>query len=219
MKIEAVVFDVGETLIDETRFWVEWARWWGVSPFTLFTVMGSVLARGGSHREALEIIKPGYDPETERAARAEAGYPIVYAMSGDLYPDSLSCIRALKATGYKVGIAGNQSDEAQAELEDLFPVDFILTSGIIGYEKPAPRFFDALVDAVGASAPRIAYVGDRLDNDVMPAMNAGMTSVFIKRGPWAYLTWNDPMAERADIRITSLDELPVALADYERRVT
>jgi FMN phosphatase YigB (HAD superfamily) len=50
-------------------------------------------------------------------------------------------------------------------------------------------------------------VGDRVDNDVGPALAAGMVGVHIKRGPWGYL--HEPPA--AAIRIRSLDELPAVL--------
>jgi FMN phosphatase YigB (HAD superfamily) len=51
-------------------------------------------------------------------------------------------------------------------------------------------------------------VGDRVDNDVGPALAAGMVGVHIKRGPWGFL--HEPPREA--IRIRSLDELPGALA-------
>jgi FMN phosphatase YigB (HAD superfamily) len=51
-------------------------------------------------------------------------------------------------------------------------------------------------------------VGDRVDNDVAPAIAAGMTGVHIRRGPWGYL--QEPPADA--IRIASLDELPEVLA-------
>jgi len=74
--------------------------------------------------------------------------------------------------------------------------------------KPAPEFFERVVDLAGVPAERIAYVGDRVDNDVTPAIAAGMTGVHIRRGPWGYL--QGPPAEA--IRISSLDELPQVLA-------
>ena len=39
----AVVFDVGETLIDESRLWGAWAEWLGVPPFTFFVALGTVI--------------------------------------------------------------------------------------------------------------------------------------------------------------------------------
>ena len=46
MNVRAVFFDVGETLVDESRMWGEWADWLGVPRFTFFAVLGAVIARG-----------------------------------------------------------------------------------------------------------------------------------------------------------------------------
>lgn len=59
MPIRAVVFDVGETLIDETRIWAAWADWYGVPHLTLFGVLGGLIARGEDHRKLFEIMRPG----------------------------------------------------------------------------------------------------------------------------------------------------------------
>jgi FMN phosphatase YigB (HAD superfamily) len=50
-------------------------------------------------------------------------------------------------------------------------------------------------------------VGDRVDNDIVPVLAAGMVAVHIRRGPWGHLHDAPPAA----IRIRSLDELPAAL--------
>jgi FMN phosphatase YigB (HAD superfamily) len=54
---------------------------------------------------------------------------------------------------------------------------------------------------------KIAYVGDRVDNDVIPALGGGMVAVHLKRGPWGHLQEPPPEA----LRIASLDELPAVL--------
>lgn len=86
-------------------------------------------------------------------------------------------------------------------------VDFVASSQRWGIEKPALAFFSRICEAAGLPASRIAYVGDRLDNDVLPAGAAGMFTVFIARGPWGHLHRHRPEVERADARITSLREL------------
>jgi len=63
----------------------------------------------------------------------------------------------------------------------------------------------------GLPTEEIAYVGDRVDNDVLPAKAAGMTAVFVRRGPWGYVHAGWPEAARADARIDSLADLPDAL--------
>jgi FMN phosphatase YigB (HAD superfamily) len=91
-------------------------------------------------------------------------------------------------------------------------VDLVASSGRWGVEKPSPAFFDLIVQSMGADAAEIAYVGDRVDNDVLPAIRAGMIAVFLRRGPWGYQHAELPEASRAHLRLESLLELPIALA-------
>ena len=62
-------------------------------------------------------------------------------------------------------------------------------------------------------AHEIAYVGDRVDNDVLPALAAGMIAVHVRRGPWGYL--QDGSA--AHVLVTSLLDLPDALTNDRPR--
>jgi FMN phosphatase YigB (HAD superfamily) len=64
-------------------------------------------------------------------------------------------------------------------------------------------------------AAEIAYVCDRVDNDVAPAATAGMVAVFLRRGPWGYLQADRPEAALARIRIDSLADLPEALVQLQ----
>jgi hypothetical protein len=52
--IEAVVFDVGETLVDETREYGTWADWLGVPRHTFASVFGAVIASGRHRPERRE---------------------------------------------------------------------------------------------------------------------------------------------------------------------
>jgi FMN phosphatase YigB (HAD superfamily) len=213
MTIRAIFFDVGETLVDETRLWTGWADWLGVPPLTLFAVLGAVIDRGQHHHQALAIVRPGFDYERERAARAAAGDPDGFVRA-DLYPDAVPCLAALRAEGYLLGLAGNQPAWAGDLLRDLgLPVDVVATAGEWGVEKPSPAFFARLAGAAGAPPHEIAYVGDRLDTDVLPAVAAGMTAVFLRRGPWGLLHAARPDAARANLRLDSLLDLPDALRD------
>jgi FMN phosphatase YigB (HAD superfamily) len=87
-------------------------------------------------------------------------------------------------------------------------VDVVGSSERWRVEKPSPEFFARLVSEAGCPAGEVAYVGDRVDNDILPALAAGMVAVHLRRGPWGYL--HDAPAEA--IRVESLAELPAALA-------
>jgi FMN phosphatase YigB (HAD superfamily) len=91
------------------------------------------------------------------------------------------------------------------------PVERSATSDGWGVSKPDPAFFGRVIAELGAPARRIAYVGDRIDNDVVPAKAAGMTAIHIRRGPWGVIQSGWPEAELADARIDGLLELPAVL--------
>lgn len=217
MGVRAVVFDVGETLADETAAWGEWADWMGVPRLTFFGVLGGVIERGQDHREVFGLLRPGFDHAREAAAKRAAGRGW-RIRSEDLYPDTLPCLEALRAEGYRLGVAGNQSMTQAGLIRDLgLPVDVVASSGDWGVAKPDPAFFSRVAEAVGLPPDQIAYVGDRVDNDVLPAVAAGMTAVFVRRGPWGMLHSVLPAAARAHVRVESLAELPAALRPFRDR--
>ena len=199
--MKAVFFDVGETLIDETRAWGAAADAAGVPRLTFFGVLGALAARGEPHRRVYEILgvpdgaSPSYVPE-------------------DFYPDAISCLVELRRRGYRLGLVGNQPESCEVFLRVAgLDVDCIGSSASWGVEKPSAAFFDHVLQQAGCAAEEIAYVGDRIDNDVVPAAEAGFVSVFLRRGPWGFLQADWPHAARARIRLDSLADLPEALAD------
>ncbi len=193
MAVSAVVFDVGETLIDETRMWGEVADGVGVPRFTFFAVFGGVVARGEHHHRVFELLG------VER--------PSSYGFSpNDFYSDALPCLDELRRRGYRTGAVGNTGTSVEAMLETH--VDVVGSSERWEVEKPSPAFFARLAAETGVPPGEVAYVGDRLDNDVVPALEAGMVAIHIRRGPWAYLQSG---GERAHARIESLRELPDVL--------
>lgn len=209
MTVRLIVFDVGETLIDESRMWGEWADWLGVTRLAFFAALGGVIWARKHHREVYELVRPGIDIARERAARGNA---MTRIEARDLYPDAAPCLGRLRAAGYRIGLAGNQPADAEAQIRALgLAVDFVASSARWGAEKPDPVFFRRIVDESGVPPDQIAYVGDRLDNDVLPAIDAGMVGVFLRRGPWGLIHAAWPEVARARLRLETLDELPAAL--------
>jgi len=170
----------------------------------LFAALGAVIERGEHHRRVFELLRPGLDLAREQAARTAAGQVDLFDRS-DFYPDALTCLATLKRQGYRIGLAGNQPAAAEAALRAMaLPVDYLASSASWGVEKPAPDFFARVVALAGVEPGEIAYVGDRVDNDVVPAARAGMLAVFLRRGPWGYIQADRPEAALARIRIDSL---------------
>ncbi len=213
MTLRAVVFDVGETIVDETRAWSAWADWLGIPRLTFMAVCGAVIARGiPDYREPFRIFRPGLDLREELRKREAAGVGDALTID-DLYPDAIDCLRAVHAAGYRIGVVGNQPVRAEAALSALgLPIDLLASSASWGVEKPDPRFFERISTELELPTADIAYVGDRLDNDVRPAAAAGMRAIFIRRGPWAWIQAPVDDPPEASLTVNSLEELPAALS-------
>ena len=217
--IDAVVFDVGETLVDESVEYHAWADWLGVPRHTFSATFGAVIGAGRNHQDVFEYFRPGFDLARERELRAEAGRPEAYG-ERDLYPDARPTLAALKEAGYLVIIAANQTVRSHRILESMqLPVDLVTTSDTWGISKPDPLFFTKVSETCAGLQPgitpdRICYVGDRLDNDLRPAWESGLRTAHIRRGPWGYLHRAHPdVLAKADFHLDSLAELPALLAD------
>jgi FMN phosphatase YigB (HAD superfamily) len=159
MAVRVVVFDVGETLVDEATTYERW--------------------------------------------EAEGATEFVFA-DRDLHADALPCLDALRARGLRLGAAGNM----YAHHEDFLRphVDFVGSSERWGVEKPDAGFFAHFVEVGGAPPEEILYVGDRVDNDVVPALAAGLRAIRIRRGAHEHVESPDGI-----VTIGSLDELPEAV--------
>ena len=211
MPIKAVIFDVGETLIDESRVWRGWAAYLKVPEADVIAARDDLIARGEPLRHVFDRFRPSFDLAAARRERAALGDSEIFD-ARDLYPDAEPCLRRLRALGYRVGIAGNQPKGALAALEALkLPADFIAVSATLGVTKPSAAFFKKVAD-MSCAVPEIAYVGDRLDNDILPARAAGMATIFLLRGPWAKVQARLPEAMLASAQLTGLTEIPGALA-------
>ena len=212
MTLKAVVFDVGETIVDETRAWSAWADWLGIPRLTFLAVCGAVIARDiPDFREPFRIFRPGMDLSDELRKREIAGVGDAIT-ADDLYPDAAECLRTLHEAGYRIGVVGNQPARAEAALAGLgLPIDLVASSATWGVEKPDLRFFERIAAELALPAGEIAYVGDRLDNDVRPAAAAGMRAIFIRRGPWAWIQQPTGSPPEATVTVESLAELPGAL--------
>jgi FMN phosphatase YigB (HAD superfamily) len=160
MALTVIVFDVGETLVDETTTYERW--------------------------------------------RAERATTFVFAVS-DLHADVLPCLTALRARGLRLGAAGNMHSHHEEFLRPY--VDFVGSSERWGVEKPDTGFFAHVVEEAGAPVEEILYVGDRVDNDVVPARGAGLRALRIRRGEHARVE-----SPSGIVTIGSLSELPEALA-------
>jgi FMN phosphatase YigB (HAD superfamily) len=201
MALKAVFFDVGETLVDEERWWRALAERSRLQPHVLWAALGVTIVGGEEHHALwghLGIDRPG-------GSWDELSYEL-----GDLYPDAVSCLEAVRAFGLRVGIVGNQTATLERWARGAaLPADVISSSASLGVRKPDPGFFACVVALAGCFPGEVAYVGDRVDNDVLPAAAAGLVAIHVRRGPWGRLQRTPP---EATLGLDDLAALPDALA-------
>ena len=198
--LRAVFFDVGETLVDEERWWRVLAERSGLQPHVVWAALGVTIERGEEHDDLWRHLG------TERP---KGWWNDLAYEAEDLYSDAIRCLEAVRDLGLRVGIVGNQNAVLERwTREAALPADVISSSASLGVRKPDPRFFEHIVELAECAPRELAYVGDRVDNDVLPALAAGLVAVHVRRGPWGRLQTTPAGVPN----IGSLDELPDALA-------
>jgi HAD superfamily hydrolase (TIGR01662 family) len=197
VTLRAVFFDVGETLVDEERYWREVSRIARVQPHVVWAALGKTIERGEEHWALwahLGVTRPAADG-------------VVYS-EDDLYPDARPALAEVRARGVLVGVAGNQTPAMEEWARSVgLPVDLVTSSASLGVRKPDSAFFERLVSLAGATPDEVAYVGDRVDNDVLPALRAGLVAFHLRRGPWGRLQ-QTPLGA---VAIDSLLDVPAHL--------
>lgn len=207
-----VAFDIGEVLIDETRVWAVWAEILGVSPFTLAAVIGAAISQGKDHQAAFPHVAPNVDWAAfeEEHERRYGGF-----QAHDLYADAIPCLQELRDLGFTVVVVGNQPARRAGQLRALgIPHDALACSEELGFEKPDPAFFAAVLRLAEVSDPGdVLYVGDRVDNDIAPAAAYGLRTCWLRRGPWGHLQ-ELPDGLDPELVLEGLGELPLLLSQW-----
>ena len=200
MNIKWIFFDVGSTLVDETEAYNHRAREMisgtGIT-FKEFDDIRIALAKLGLDGNSAAI---KYFGLTKTPWHSEDELP---------YSDTQSTLAALVDKGYKLGIIANQKLGTKERLDSWGLrqyFDVIATSAEIGYAKPDKEIFEKAFELAKCTAAESMMVGDRLDNDIIPAKSLGMKTAWIKNGLAQYQ--NIELGEGvADYQIHSLSEI------------
>ncbi|UCD48886.1 MAG: HAD family hydrolase [Phycisphaerales bacterium] len=98
----------------------------------------------------------------------------------ELEDDLEKTLTDLQTMGLKLGIVSNtfvnraslEKHLEQLGIRDFFPLR--LYSYELGLRKPDRRIFEIAAERIGEAPPNILFVGDRIDKDIVPALDAGM---------------------------------------------
>jgi HAD superfamily hydrolase (TIGR01509 family) len=212
-----ILFDVGYCLMDESRRLAHALAWLAAglkradhprSESELHAAYRAACRRPdpGERSLLVQMLQglrvPAAVTMTLRGAVPWDGVPL------DPYPETLAILRELRTAEFRLGILANQPASAQADLDRAGITalcDGVWLSAAVGLAKPDPAFFRLALEAWGLAPDRVAYVGDRPDNDVGPAKRLGLTTVRLRRGPHAEQAAADD-SEKADIEAQDLGE-------------
>jgi HAD superfamily hydrolase (TIGR01509 family) len=129
-----------------------------------------------------------------------------------------SALRALKASGFKLGLLSNTWHPLFAgfcgscrEMAEL--VDYSVLSYRLGCKKPSPDLFKQALAVTGAPAGSCWMVGDSYELDIEPALAVGMHAIWVLRGPEREKTLLAQVLRgdkpHPDWAITHLEEIPI----------
>lgn len=125
------------------------------------------------------------------------------------YEDVEPTLRTLRERGF-VLVAATNGNAALMHTPLFALLQHTFSAEQAGVSKPHPRFFELALQHAGAEASCSVMVGDRLDNDVEPAVAASMPGVLLDRHGKV-----DGVPVPASAVIRSLAELPGMLERAE----
>ena len=110
---------------------------------------------------------------------------------------------------YKLGVVANQTLNALKLLKDSGVnkyFDNFEVSDSIGLEKPDKRIFLHVMNILKVSADECIMIGDRIDNDIIPANKLNIFSIRIKTGRFSHQNPRN-LSEKPKFEINNLLEL------------
>lgn len=204
-KHKWIFFDIGSTLIDESIAYRKRIE---------RTIAGTNVTYDDFYNKMVEISK--YNQSGYNKALEAYGLKMAPWNSEDeyVYPEAEEVLRELSER-YHVGIIANQnlgSEERLEKLGLLRYIDLVIASAEEGVAKPDLRIFQIALERANCKPEEAVMVGDRLDNDIIPANKIGITTVWIKQGFASFVNLKAKV-EQPDYTISDLSELTSVLSD------
>jgi len=217
-RLTAILFDIGWPIIDETEMHKAWNQHLKV---LMQKITGRLISDAEIEKyesEAVRCYAPSlFSYVIWQLAKPDEG--LFYRLRGEfdrfdfcsmysLQPDAIATLRALHQR-FKLGIAANQPENALRYLKKLGILEFFdscRVSGEIGFSKPDVRLFLRVLDDLKSKAEESIMVGDRIDNDIIPAKLVGMRTILISVGPHRHQEPRYPN-ENPDFRVSALSEI------------
>lgn len=194
-NIKWIFFDIGSTLVDES------------------------IAYQNRIKKAIAGSNVTYSEFMDRLVQLEGDFKRVCVSFGlkpapwnsddeVVYPEAEDCLRSISKR-YKIGIIANQNPGSKERLERiglLKYIDLVIASAEEGVAKPDLRIFQIAFERANCNPEESIMVGDRIDNDIIPANRIGMKTVWIRQG-FGGLAEPQTAEETSEYTINNLNEL------------
>jgi len=171
-QIEWLFFDVGSTLVDESK---------ANEHRILDAIDGTDIPYEQAYAQAVQLARQNIAHPLKCL-----GLPITPWHSEDeiIYPQAAECLAGLHKR-YKIGIIANQTPGTadRMKMYGIFQyLDLIIASAEEGVEKPELRIFELALKRANCLPKSAVMIGDRLDNDIVPAKRVGLKTIWIRQG-------------------------------------
>ena len=175
-KAKWLFFDVGSTIVDETLVWN-------------IRVNETVAQKGAPSAELfyqsmINYARENKDPYKEALREYNLQKTSWHNEYECLYQEVLDVFKKIHRY-YKIGIIANQNLGVELRLHDLGLleyIDLVISSSKEGVAKPNLLIFEIALERAKCYPFDAIMIGDRLDNDIIPAKIIGMKTIWVKQG-------------------------------------
>ena len=174
-NIQWLFFDIGSTLVDESKAYEHRIR---------DTIKNRDISYGRFYNAMVDFAKQGLNAYNEAVHLFGLNRTPWYSGDEFLYPETISILDAL-SKWYKIGIIANQLPGTQERLNKMGIgkyIDLTVSSAEAGIAKPDPAIFRLALKRSNCAAENSVMIGDRLDNDIIPAKRLGMHTIWVRQG-------------------------------------
>ena len=198
-KIKWIFFDIGSTLVDESAVYEN-----RIEEIT----QSNNIDKNEFVAKVIECAQTSPKPIVSAAEDYGVNVPAWRHDLEVLYPDSKEVLQRLSQK-YKIGIIANQDFGTEQRLTDFNVhqyINLVIASAEEGVAKPDLRIFQIALARADCKPEEAVMVGDRIDNDIIPANKIGMTTMWIKQGFGSYAE-PKTVEEQSDYIVNSLAEI------------
>lgn len=195
-----IFFDLGATLVDESDVYKSRCE---------YAIRQLNISREEFMNKVVEKARICPTPIMAAAKEYGAGLPEWDNSLEKLYEAAPGVVAALHDR-FKLGIIANQSLGTQERIDNWGIgqyFDVVMASAEAGCAKPAPEIFIRALNKAGCKATEAFMIGDRLDNDIIPAKKLGMKTIWVRQAYAIYQSIDDD-SKRPDYIVDSIDEIP-----------